>query len=132
MVSLVEMGVGDVLGISRGGDEDGVMNYEELDFWSVYVSVRFMCTALYLYSYNLPISIHKRYTLSYNIVQKSLLQSLLPPPQYRPLHLIVSSLHSPNRFYYARAVTFQIRQESLARSGLSSHSFKFQIGPSQV
>ena len=132
MVSLVEMGVGDVLGISRDRNEDEIMNHEELDFWSVYVSVRFMCTALYLYSYNLPISIHKRYTLSYNIVQKSLLQSLLPPPQYRPLHLIVSSLHSPNRFYYARAVTFQIRQESLARSGLSSHSFKFQIGPSQV
>jgi hypothetical protein len=132
MVSLVEMGVGDVLGISRDRNEDEIMNHEELDFWSVYVSVRFMCTALYLYSYNLPISIHKRYTLSYNMVQKFLLQSLLPPPQYRPLHLIVSSLHSPNRFYYARAVTFQIRQESLARSGLSSHSFKFQIGPSQV
>jgi hypothetical protein len=132
MVSLVEMGVGDVLGISRDRNEDEIMNHEELDFWSVYVSVRFMCTALYLYSYNLPISIHKRYTLSYNMVQKFLLQSLLPPPQYRPLHLIVSSLHSPNRFYYAGAVTFQIGQESLARSGLSSHSFKFQIGPSQV
>jgi hypothetical protein len=132
MVSLVEMDVGDVLGISRDRNEDEIMNHEELDFWSVYVSVRFMCTALYLYSYNPPISIHKRYTLSYNMVQKFLLQSLLPPPQYRPLNLIVSSLHSPNRFYYARAVTFQIRQESLARSGLSSHSFKFQIGPSQV
>jgi hypothetical protein len=77
MVSLVEMGVGDVLGMSRDRNEDEVMNHEELDFWSVYVSVRFMCTALYLYkylySYNLPISIHKRYTLSYNMVQKFLL-----------------------------------------------------------
>jgi hypothetical protein len=51
MVSLVEMGVGDVLGMSRDRNEDEVMNHEELDFWSVYVSVRFMCTALYLYKY---------------------------------------------------------------------------------
>jgi len=58
---IVEIGVGDVLGISRDKNNDEVMNHEELDFWSVYVSVRFMCTALYLYkylySYKLPMSI---------------------------------------------------------------------------